>query len=261
MLANETISTDGCSGDSNIQRAIDCASAVFSAEKEHRIGHSEDMVYPFKVFLFTGADDAYVLLDQPFVGETMAEKDAWSLFVRLMVMAVNAHAVLHVSEGWFASRCDGCGEEIGHAVDCGRCGMPACAPSESKYREEILTAILEERDTKERRLWAAHIVRDESNAIVGYDDETTDASTAASTESVLRFEAWWRLHPWMIVHCYRNLQVVAGALACRLQPCDENMARLASSLLIPGEVHLRVDLGRLEHCIRKVNIAGVTHAA
>jgi len=94
-----------------------------------------------------------------------------------------------------------------------------------------------------------------------FTDETTEANEATSTESVLRFEAWWRLHPWMVVHCYRNLQLVADALACNLQPRDDDMASLASSLRIPGEAYLRVDPGRLERSVRKVNIASVTNTA
>jgi len=64
------------------------------------------------------------LLGAPFEHTDLDEKDQMALAIRLFAFALDAKAVLHVTEGWIATKCANCGGSNNAVEDekCTLCG-------------------------------------------------------------------------------------------------------------------------------------------
>ena len=113
-----------------IMDAIHFADFVLTKEKKDRIGSSAAVVYPMKFFFFYGQKEVMGLMGAPFHHPELDEKDVMALVVRLFAQVLDAKAVLHVTEGWTATRCAFCGSGILGVPDvpCAACGREVAPP-------------------------------------------------------------------------------------------------------------------------------------
>ncbi len=197
--------------------------SVIAEEKSHRINSSSGVVYPMKAFFFHGHEDVTALIGSPFRGSHLDEKEQMSLAMRLFGHALDAHACLHVTEGWLANRCAKCGAGAAESKDgrCGRCGCEIVPPSENPHREESLIATLGFKNQEKVMFWTSRFERDGKNKIVGF----TDQHQRSSMEGSGRFTQVWALESWMAPHFAINLCVVLRALG---KEVDERSATIAS---------------------------------
>lgn len=196
--------------------------AVIAEEKANRINSSSGVVYPMKAFFFHGNDDVTALIGSPFRGGHLDEKDQMSLAMRLFAHALDAHACLHITEGWLANRCAKCGAGAAESKDgrCGRCGSEIVPPSENPHREEAMIATLATKNQEKVMFWTSRFERDGKDKIIGF----TDHHRRNSMEGSGRFIEVWALESWMAPHFAINLCVVLRALG---KEVDERSATIA----------------------------------
>ena len=128
--------------------AIHFAEFAVAKEKQDRIGYFAATVYPMKFFLFHGQKEILGLLRSPFHYPSLDDKDLMALISRMFALALDAKAVLYVSEAWIATKCADCGTSISEMRD-GKCsirGSEMGPPSENPHREEIMLCTLSIKD-------------------------------------------------------------------------------------------------------------------
>ena len=234
-----------------ITEAIHFAEFVMAKEKQDRIGRAEATVYPMK-FFFYGQKDITGLIGSPFHHPELDDKDVIALVVRLFAVVLDAQAVLHVTEGWIASRCASCGASITEARDgrCGICGTEMVLPSQNPHREEMLIATLSMRNSDKAYFWTSRFDRATDGTIRGFHDRMT----CESMEAGGRFMRVWELEPWMGPHFAVNLPVVCHAVGREVTDEVARIAQFAEKTAPPDYPFVRLGVGDVAAVVRRMKL-------
>ena len=225
-----------------IMDAIHFAEFVMAKEKKDRIGSSDSVVFPMKFFLLHGQRSIMGLMGSPFGDNDLDEKEQMSLAVRLFALALDAKAVLHVTEGWIARRCAHCGSEGEELTDegrCGGCGSEVVAPSENPYREEMLICTLSIKGQEKAFFWTSRFERNGTGRIVDFTDDLKCEPMAAEG----RFMQVWALERWMGPHFAVNYPLVLKSIGRPVEDKFIEAARIAREMAPPDYpfVHLKIE--------------------
>ena len=237
-----------------VMEAIHFAEFVMAKEKADRIGSTADTVYPMKFFLFHGRNELVALLGAPHLEGGPDDKDVNSLLVRLCALALDAKAILHVSEAWVADRCALCGAAEPRTPDghCRACGAAATPSSQNPYRQEMLVAILSIKDHEKAFWWTSRFNRDAHRTIVSFSDQ----QVCSPTQATGRFLQLWALESWMAPHYAVNMPAVLQALGKPVDAKHLEMAQLAEKMAPPNYPFIRLNLADLAAVLRKMSIEG-----
>jgi hypothetical protein len=215
-----------------VQAAIDFAEFAMAKEKRDRIGHSEATVYPMKFFFFHDGTRILGLMGSPVGTDDLDENAVMAVVARLFAIALDAKAVLHVTEGWSADRCGKCGVSFEQTKDerCGVCGTETVPPSENPYREELLMSTLSIKGLDKSYVWTSRFERDGDGKIVGFDDRYK----CEPLEGSGRFMELWKVEPWMAPQFAANIPLVLEALGKKVEKRHIEVARAAVKMAPPG---------------------------
>ncbi|MFH0982435.1 MAG: hypothetical protein V2A79_12985 [Planctomycetota bacterium] len=235
-----------------IMEAIHFAEFVMAKEKQDRIGRSEAAVYPMKFFFFYEPKEITGLIGSPFHHPELDDKDVMALVVRLFAVVLDAQAVLHVTEGWIASRCAACGGSITETRDgrCGICGTEMVLPSKNPYREEMLIATLSLRGSEKAYFWTSRFDRAADGTILGFHDRMT----CEPMEAGGRFMQVWELEPWMGPHFAVNLPVILHALGREVSKEAAEIARATEQMAPPNYPFVRLGVGDVASVLRRMKL-------
>lgn len=235
-----------------VMDAIRFAEFVMTKEKADRIGSDAETVYPMKFFLFHGDNEVVGLLGAPRVESGPSDKDVNSLLVRLCALALDAKAILHVSEAWMAERCAVCGAAEGRTPDghCKACKAPATPSSQNPYREEMLITILSIKDHEQAFWWTSRFNRDAGRRIVSFSDQ----QVCSPTQATGRFLQLWALESWMAPHYAVNMPRVLEALGKPVEAKHLELAQLAEKMAPPNYPFIRLNLADLATVLRKMRL-------
>jgi len=172
--------------------------------------------------------------------------------VRLFVQILEAKAVLHVTEGWTATRCAFCGSGILGVPDepCSECGREVVPPSENPYREEMLICTLSIKDSEKAFFWTSRFGRGPNNRIVGF----TDQLECTPMEAGGRFMKLWRLEKWMGPHVAVNYPTVLQALGKDVNEKWIKLARMAQEMAPPNYPFLRLNVEDVAAALRRMTL-------
>jgi hypothetical protein len=228
-----------------IMKALDFAEFIMAKEKKDRIGSSDVCVLPMKFFLLHDQKSITGLMGSPFQDNNFDEKEQMSLAVRLFALALNAKVVLHVTEGWVATKCADCGvEEAGITDDgkCMACGSEVVAPSDNPYAEEMLICTLSIKDNDKAFFWMSRFERDETGKILDF----ADWKKCEPMDAVGRFSRIWALERWMGPHFAVNYPVVLKALGRPVEDKFVEAARMAKEMASPDYPFIRLNIENLQ---------------
>ncbi len=235
-----------------VMDAIHFAEFVMTKEKQDRIGSSQACVYPMKFFFFHDQHAVTGLLGTPFNHPGLDDKDALSVVVRMFVRALEAKAVLHVTEGWIATRCAHCGDSILGTPDapCQACGREVVPPSQNPHREEILICTLNIRDSEKAYFWTSRFERDASEKITAF----TDQLQCQPMEGSGRFMDVWKLEQWMGPHVAINHARLLKALGKKVDDKWIKVEKIAEQMAPPGYPLLRLNVKDLAAVLSRMTI-------
>ncbi|NLX14990.1 MAG: hypothetical protein GXY44_15255, partial [Phycisphaerales bacterium] len=170
------------------------------------------------------------LMGSPFHHPEWDDKDVMALAMRMFARALEAQAVLHVTEGWNATRCAFCGNPNTGVPDkpCESCGGEVVPPSQNPYREEMLICTLSVRDSDKAFFWTSRFERADEK-ITGFSDQLTCQPMEASG----RFMEVWKLERWMLPHVAINYSTVLKALGKKVDKKWINAAKTAEKMSPP----------------------------
>lgn len=222
------------------------------AKKKDRIGSSEAMVYPMKFFFFHGQNEIMGLVGVPACGPEHDEKDILALMARLFAYALDAKAVLHVTEGWVAEQCAFCGSAVSEVRDgkCRICGNEPAPASQNPYGQEMLICTLSVRDHAKTFFWTSRFDRDEDGTIKGF----ADRMTCAPLEGSGRFMQVWALESWMGPHFAVNLPVVLKAVGRKVTDKAMQVAKVAQDLAPPDYPFVCLNLQDVGAAVNRMRI-------
>ncbi len=235
-----------------IMDAIHFADFVLTKEKKDRIGSSAAAVYPMKFFFFHDQKEITGLIGSPFQHPELDDKDVMALVVRLFARVLDAKAVLHVTEGWTATRCAFCGSGILGVPDvpCAACGREVVPPSENPYREEMLICTLSIKDSEKAFFWTSRFERDADEKITGFNDQLQCQPMEASG----RFMELWKLERWMGPHAAVNYATVLRSLGKDVDEKWIKVARMAEEMALPSYPFLRLKVEDVVAALRRMTI-------
>lgn len=235
-----------------VMDAIRFAEFVLAKEKQDRIGSSEAVVYPMKFFFFHGQQAITGLMGAAFDHPDLDDKDVMALVMRLFAQVLEAEAVLHVTEGWTATRCAFCGSRMAGAPDapCGSCGGEVVPPSENPHREEMLIGTLSIRDAEKAFFWTSRFERDGQDRITGFADQLA----CQPMEAGGRFMDVWSLEAWMAPHVAVNYPTVLKALGRQVDPKWIEVARITEESAPAGYPLIRLDVEDIAAALRRMSL-------
>lgn len=236
-----------------IMKALDFAEYVKAKEEKDRIGSSDACVLPMKFFLFHDEKSITGLMGSPFERSDLDEKELMSLAVRLFALALDAKAVLHVTEGWVATRCASCGVQEAWTAEEGKCkvcGSGMVAPSENPYAEEMLVCTLSIRDHEKAFFWLSRFERAETGKILRFMDHLKCQPMDAQG----RFMQVWALEEWMVPHVTVNYPAIRKALGKPVEDRFVEAARIAEERARPDYAFIRVNVEDLQAVVTKMRL-------
>ena len=236
-----------------MMKALEFAEFVMAKEEKDRIGSSAACVLPMKFFLFHGQKSITGLMGSPFESHDLDEKEQMSLAVRLFALALDANAVLHVTEGWVATRCGSCGTEEPWTEEEGKCkvcGQGIVPPSENRYAEEMLVCTLSLRDQEKAFFWMSRFERDETGKILRFADHMKCEPMDAQG----RFMQVWKLEGWMGPHFVVNYPAIRKALGKPVEDKFVEAAHLAEEMAPPDYPFIRLNVEDLQAVVTRMRL-------
>ena len=232
--------------------AIHFADFVMAKEKKDRIGSSQGVVYPMKFFYFHGQKEITGLMGAPLHHPGLDDKAVLAIVMRLFAQALEANAVLHVTEAWTATRCAFCGGDILGVPEapCEVCGHEVVPPSENPYHEEMLICTLSVRNTEKAFLWTTRFERDSDEKITGF----TDKLQCQPMEVSGRFMEVWKLERWMAPHVAVNYANILKALGKVVDEKWIKAARLAEEMLPSDYPLIRLNVEDVVAALRRMTL-------
>ena len=205
----------------NCQRSHDLikvAQDVITCERRIRLGSHRDAAHTTTVFLFEDGRPPTSPSGEPFSVETVEERELFALAISILADAVEADAVVYISEAWWSQHCAHCGKSTDSPKGsrCEHCHTEAVAPLASPFGREILLCSLAFRNGRKGRSWVSWIERDASDTITGFVDELTGYVEPLSPG--MRFPDYWALAGWVSPHSVLNYPLVAGLQEKQAEP-------------------------------------------